>query len=91
MRIAFRPDSEVRLQAVGGAAAFAVRSGGVSVRNRGSAASYDVVVPSSATSVEIRVAGRPVFVKRGATVTTGPRHRGDGSYIIDFSPPAPPP
>ncbi|MDQ3698907.1 MAG: hypothetical protein M3373_12950 [Gemmatimonadota bacterium] len=86
IRITFSAGNELRVRAIGGSAGFAVRSGGVLVRNRGSTASYDVGVPASATSVNIRVGDRPVFAKRGSAIAIAPRPEPDGSYLATLRP-----
>jgi anti-sigma factor RsiW len=47
---------------------FRVHSGGVTVLNRGSAASYTVVVPQRLSQVRISVAGQVLFTKSGSQV-----------------------
>lgn len=84
IRITFDTGSEIRVRAVGGEAGFEVRSEGLRVRNRASIANYDVAVPSSARSVEIRVAGRLVFQKRDEAVIRGPQLEQDGSYVVEL-------
>jgi hypothetical protein len=51
------------------AVTYRVYSGGVIVHNRGSAASYDVLVPRRARHVRILVAGRVLFEKTGSSIT----------------------
>ena len=89
IKITFDAGSEIRVRTVGGEAGFEVRSGGLRVRNRASVASYDVTVPLSAASVEIRIADRTVFRKRASEITLAPRSEPDGSYIVRFDTPNP--
>jgi hypothetical protein len=84
IRITFRADSQLNVRATGGPARFTVRSGEVWVRNSGSAASYEIAVPSAARRVEMRVVERLVFAKHGSLVTLAPRRERDGSYIVRF-------
>jgi hypothetical protein len=82
MSIALRATSKVDIRAIGGAAAFSVQTRGVRIRNRGSAASYEIVIPTSARTAEVRVAGRLVFASRGGTVVVAPPRESDGSYVV---------
>ena len=82
--IRFDTGSELRVRAEGGAAGFEVRSEGLRVRNRGSVASYEVMVPATASSVDIRVGDSAVFRKRDEVVVKGPRAELDGSFVISL-------
>ena len=82
IRITFDAGSELRVKALGGTASFEVRSEGVRVRNRGSAASYDVIVPGTASMVRVRVGDRWVFRKRDELIAEAPRPEQDGSYVV---------
>ena len=50
---------------------YRVHPGGVVVHNRGSEASYEIVVPRDALHVRILVAGRLLFEKTGSRITGG--------------------
>ena len=55
---------ELRVRAIGGSAGFVVRPGGVRVRNDGSRASYELLVPAAVGRVRVTVAGRELFARR---------------------------
>jgi len=55
---------ELRVRATGGSAGFVVRPGGVRVRNEGSRASYELLVPAAVGRVRVIVAGRELFARR---------------------------
>ena len=58
------PERELRVRALGGTADFVVRPNGVRVRNAGSRASYELLVPATVAHVRVSVAGRQVFARR---------------------------
>jgi hypothetical protein len=62
---------------------YRVHPGGVIVHNRGSTASYTVIVPRRAPHVRIVVAGRLVFEKTGSDVAAGTAESA-GGYTIDM-------
>jgi hypothetical protein len=84
IRITIERADALRVRALGGGPALAVRSSGVVVRNRGSAASYEVAMPAAATFVEVRVGDRIVFAKHGRAVTRAPAYHADGSWTLRF-------
>jgi hypothetical protein len=55
---------ELRVRAIGGSAGFVVRPGGVRVRNDGSRASYELLVPAALGRMRVTVAGRELFARR---------------------------
>jgi hypothetical protein len=89
MRILVHPAPTLDVRATGGEAAFALSTHGVRIRNHGSTASYDIIVPASATMAEVRIAGRLVFASRGGTVLVSPPPQPDGSYVVTLGPAVP--
>ena len=85
IRVTFGTGSELRVSAAGGGASFEVRSEGLRVRNRGSSASYEVIIPATARSVGIRVADRWVFRKRDGLVAKAPLPEQDESYVVELT------
>ena len=64
------------------AVTYRVHPGGVIVHNRGSAASYDIVVPRRAPHVRILVGGRVLFEKVGSAISTAVPAEKTGRYVI---------
>ena len=61
---------------------YRVHPDGVIVHNRGSEASYDIVVPRQAAHVRILVAGRVLFEKIGSAVSATAPAETAGRYVI---------
>jgi anti-sigma factor RsiW len=61
---------------------YRVHPGGVMVHNRGSAASYDIVVPRQAPHVRILVGGRVLFEKVGSAISAVVPAESTGQYVI---------
>lgn len=64
------------------AVTYRVHPGGVIVHNRGSAASYDIVVPRRAPRVRILVGGRVLFEKVGSAISAAVPAEKTGRYVI---------
>lgn len=62
---------------------FRVSPEGLAVHNRGSVASYDMVVPRSALHVRIVIAGQLRFEKVGSRITAAVAADAVGRYVID--------
>ena len=77
-------DPEVLVEGPAGAARYASGAGRIVVDNAGSTASFEVLVPRSAPKVEIRVAGRRLFLKDGDRVTAVAG--AGGAYILPLAP-----
>jgi hypothetical protein len=63
---------------------YRVHPGGVIVHNRGSAASYEIVVPRGAVQVRILVAGRVVFEKTGSRINAPAPAEPTGRYVFEL-------
>ena len=61
---------------------YRVTPGGVRVHNRGSAASYEVIIPRSARSVRIVIASRVMFEKTGLRVVAATSADSAGQYVM---------
>jgi hypothetical protein len=61
---------------------YRVYPGGLGVHNRGSVASYELVVPRDAPHVRIVIAGRVRFEKVGSQITTAVRADTAGRYVM---------
>ncbi len=66
------------------AVTYRVHPGGVVVHNRGSEASYDVLVPRYARHVRIRVAGRILFEKTESSITATAPVDDTGGYVFQL-------
>lgn len=82
--ITISPDSNVSIVA-SETVRYALRSGDVRVANRGVTADYRVTLPDRLEHVSIRVAGRMVFTKTGATVLTSARQEGGQRYLVSLT------
>lgn len=63
---------------------YRVYPGGVVVHNRGSEASYDIVVPRHAPHVRILVAGRLLFEKSGSSISAAAPAEPSGRYVFEL-------
>ncbi len=61
---------------------YRVYLGGVVVQNRGSAASYDVIIPRSAPHVRIAIAGRVMLEKTGLHIVTASVVDSSGQFVM---------
>jgi anti-sigma factor RsiW len=66
------------------AVTYRVYPGGVIVHNRGSEASYEVLVPRLARHVRILVAGRVLFEKTGSSITVTAPAEQTGGYVFQL-------
>jgi hypothetical protein len=77
--------SEVAVRVVGAAPPFTSDDGRLVIDNTSAAADFEIQVPSDAPRVEIRVAGRRVFLKEGAHVTADVIPDSRGVYIFSLT------
>lgn len=84
-RVVIVPTAAVEVRHWGGVAAYALTARGVVVDNPGSRASYEVLIPAAAGRVRVRIAGREVLTKNGATVSANVRPEGGSAYVIPLS------
>ena len=70
-----------------GAAMFGSEAGRLRVANHDSTATFEVEIPRDARRVEIRVAGRQIFLKEGARVTAEGSSDRHEVYLLPLSPP----
>ena len=81
LRVAMADTTELSIRA-SGPVAYRVGAGGVVLHNRGSSASYDVVVPRGAQHLRIVIAGRVVLEKLGPRISTGVPSDKAGRFVI---------
>lgn len=81
LRVAMADTAELSIRA-SGPVAYRVGAGGIVLHNRGSSASYDIVVPRDAQHVRILVAGRVVLEKLGPRISTGVPSDRAGRFVI---------
>ncbi|MGH7554915.1 MAG: anti-sigma factor family protein [Longimicrobiales bacterium] len=79
---------QVEVRALNGAAKFTSEEDPdrLSIDNTGSSASYEILIPREAPRVEIRVAGRRVFLKEGSRMTSTPNTDARLPYTIPLTP-----
>lgn len=77
--------AEVRVLAPAGAATFTTDVNRLLIDNTGSTATFTIEVPRAAPRVEVRVAGKRIFLKEGPRVTAEPAASA-GSYSIPLAP-----
>jgi hypothetical protein len=78
--------ADVVVRVLAGHASFSSSAEGLAVGTTDSAASFQVVIPRNAPSVEIRAGDISVFRKRGARITAASGAGSDGSYAIELKP-----
>ena len=82
MTVSLTDDRLVRVRVVGGTAAFTTDAGRLDIANSQSNADYEIEIPRSAPSVEIRVGPALLFYKDGEEVITDSRADAHGVYEI---------
>jgi hypothetical protein len=87
VRIRLSDRVDISIEAHGERIALESREGSVVVRNRGSSANYDVEIPRAAAEVEVRAAGRRIWLKRAAEIQTPGALGAGGWYAIDLRSP----
>lgn len=85
VRIALADVDDIAVEASSGGAQFDVGRAGLTIRNAGSTASYDMRVPRTAARVEVRIAGVRVWVKDGALITSTSAADPDGVTRIPLT------
>jgi hypothetical protein len=76
-RVTLTAGTEITVRAPLGAARFTSAADRLTITNSGSGASYEIEIPRTAPRVEIRVAGKRVFLKEGSRI---------GKLLIPLSP-----
>jgi hypothetical protein len=76
---------EVRVLAPAGAATFTSDVNQLVIDNPGSTATFEIAIPRHAPRVEVRVAGKKIFLKDGPHISAGTEASGD-SYSLPLSP-----
>ena len=84
-RVVIVPTGAVEVRHWGGVAAYALTARGVVVENPGSRASYEGLIPAAVARVRVRIAGREVLTKNGATVSASVRPESGNTYVIPLS------
>ena len=82
---------DVVVRALGGTASFTSDVDRLSIDNAGSSARFEIQIPRAAPRVEIRVAGRRVFLKDGTRVQASGRQDAAGRYLLPLTCPSPSP
>jgi hypothetical protein len=80
-RVTLTDGGEVAVSAPPGAATFSAEADRLVVENAGLAATFDVRIPRNAPRVEIRVAGRRIFLKEGGTIEP-PGSYGEAAPVV---------
>lgn len=87
VRISLGEGAEVRVRGPSGAATFDSEADRLRVFNRDSVATFEIEIPRDARRVEVRVAGRRIFLKDGARVVAeGPGDHRE-VYLLPLAPP----
>jgi hypothetical protein len=83
LRVTMADTAEISIRA-SGPVAYRVGASGIVLHNRGSSASYDIVVPRDAQHVRIRIAGRVVLEKLGPRISTGVPSDQAGRFVLSL-------
>jgi hypothetical protein len=84
--VSLRDTSDVVVRVLAGHASFSSSADRLVVETTDSPASFQLVIPRNAPSVEIRAAGRSVFRKQGARIAPAGGAGSDGRYVIELKP-----
>jgi hypothetical protein len=82
LRIRIVDAATVSVQALQGGATFVTAEDELSVENTEAANDYGIDIPQRAARVEVRLAGRVVFLKQGTDIVTEAAAGSDGSYVL---------
>lgn len=74
----------VRVTSTGADAAYALDAARVTIDNRSSDGTYEIVIPGALPRARVRVGERIVFEKAGDTVSTGVSRDSRGRYVLPF-------
>lgn len=85
VRVSLTDGEEVTVRAPSGAARFTSAADRLLIDNRGSGATFDIEIPRTAPRVEIRAAGKSIFLKQGERVVAPQSADGEGRYVIGLS------
>lgn len=84
-RVSLTDGAEVIVRAPSGAARFTSAVDRLLIDNQGSGATFEIEIPRTALRVEIRVAGKRIFLKQGERVTPGVPPGAEGKYLLRLS------
>ena len=87
--VSLTDDADVQVRSPHGAATFTAGEDLLVVEDRGHAATYEVLIPSTAPRVEIRVGERQLFLKEGTRITTAATAGRSAPYLLPMAPPSP--
>jgi hypothetical protein len=82
LRIRIVDAATVSVRALQGGATFVTAEDELSVENTEAANDYGIDIPQRAARVEVRLAGRVVFLKQGTDIVTEAAAGSDGSYVL---------
>ncbi|MEP7384140.1 MAG: hypothetical protein ABI910_20860 [Gemmatimonadota bacterium] len=85
IRIVLTDSRQIRVEHSGGTPTYVLSQRGVAVENSASSASYVIDVPRTTDAIEVRIAGRLVFAKLGASVTGIAETDGPDAYHLNFN------
>jgi hypothetical protein len=88
-QVSLSDTSEVVVRALTGRASFSSGTDRLVVETADSAAAFQVVVPRTAPSLEIRAGETTLFRKHGSRITAATDSASGGTYLIPLAPPAP--
>ena len=89
LRVSVTDSLRVVARAARGAATFASAEDRLFIGNSASAGNFEIELPRSARSVEIRVGDRPVMMKNGARIIAAVAPDRGGDYLIPLTAPRP--
>jgi anti-sigma factor RsiW len=75
---------EVRVTSSGADAAYGLDAARVTIDNRSSDGSYEIVIPGRLPRARVRVGERTVFEKQGSTILTEVSRDSRGRYVVPF-------
>ena len=81
--------SDVVIRALGGTTTFTSEVDRLSIEHRGAPGHFEILIPRSAPSVEIRVGGRRSFLTEASRVETEYSRDAEGRYLLPLSRSAP--
>jgi hypothetical protein len=84
-RVSLTDGAEVTVRAPSGAARFTSAPDRLLIDNQGSGATFEIEIPRAAPRVEIRVAGKGIFLKQGERVAAPHSPSVEGRYVIRLS------
>jgi hypothetical protein len=83
--ISLTDSAEVMVRALGGTTTFTSEHDRLAIGHQGGPATFEILIPRTAPSVEVRAGGRRLLLKEGSGIITVARPNQEGQYLLPLS------